>query len=266
MHVLLIVDDKLSRALRPALEQGGHEVTVAPTASQALALAKKKPPGCVALRQPKTPDELQKFRESLQKKCPGSTFAIVPVKSEDTPETVVQNILEMQSAVEAAAGSAPAGPTVLLLDDRGIARKHLGSALAAEGWRVFEAGEVREAALKLIDGRVDCLLLTNLIAGQSSAGVIKSAMVIREAHPQPYSIVVLVDSEEGQGAAGAMRAGADDVIAKTLVAPVMNRRLQLSIRMQRLIRENRVMKERLAILDPEPEASPAGSSADPSAP
>lgn len=250
MHVLLVVDDKLAKAAKIALESETRQIAIAPTPSQALALAKRRAPDCVVLKELKNEEELQTFRQSLASRCPGPPITVVTIKPEDTVETIVREVEAAESARnDGAAALKPAELTVLLLDDRGIARKHMAAAVAAEGWRVLEAADSREATLKLLDEKIDCFLLTSMLAGQSSAGVIKSAIILREVHPYPFGIVVLVDAEEGQGAANTMKTGADDVIAKSSSAQVLARRMQSAVQLRDLRRENRRLQGRLDALE-----------------
>jgi DNA-binding response OmpR family regulator len=143
-------------------------------------------------------------------------------------------------------------------------RRSLAAQLSGEGWRVLEASEVKEAALKLLDERVDCLVLNAVLAGQSSMGVLRSATIIRDVHPYPFSIVVLADSEEGNVSANAMLHGADDIVPRRCSTPLISRRLVIATRFRDLRREVSALKERIARLEKEHHsASPAPSSSRP---
>ncbi len=215
-----------------------------------MALAKRRPPDCVVTKAPGAPEELDEFRTSLAARCPNGTIPVIPMQTDDTPDAIVRAVLGVDTAL---AGASPHSgpPTVLLLDDRGIARKNIAAQLAAEGWRALEAADAKEATLKLLDQRVDCFLLSSVLAGQSSAGVIKSALVVRDVHPHPFSIVVLVDVDEGNAAAAVMKLGADDVVAKSAAASVLARRMANAVRTRDLRREIRSLKERIAALEKE---------------
>ncbi len=227
-------------------------------ASQALALAKRRPPDCVVAKTPPAPAELDAFRASLAARCPNATIPVISIQPDDTPEAIVQAILGVEAASSATAAPGTAGPpTALLLDDRGIARKNLATQLAAEGWRVLEAADPKEATLKLLDQRVDCFLLCSVLAGQPSGGVIKSTLVVRDVHPHPFSIIVLVDTDEGNTAAAVMKLGADDVVAKSAAAAVLARRMEIAVRARDLRREIRTLKERIAALEKRPAARPS---------
>jgi PleD family two-component response regulator len=232
------------------LESNGHSVLIAPTPSQALALAKRRPPDCVVAKAPATTEELERFRASLASRCPDSTIPVIPVGAHDSPEAIVQSIVGLAGLpAGGAAPSTPQGPCVLVLDDRGIARKNLAAQIAAEGWHVLEAADAKEATLKLLDRPVDCLLLNAVLAGQSTLGVIKSAAVVRDVHPHPFSIVVLADTDDGSAATIAMKHGADDVVSKNAAASVMIRRMVSAVRIRDLRREIRSLKERIAQLE-----------------
>ncbi len=254
MHVLLVLDDKLAHPVKAALAGDAHTVLVAPTSAQALALAKRRPPNLVVHRPFRSDDESRTFRESLDARCPGKTIAVLETKAGDTVDSILERVRRAggeaaggaeRDAAAAAAAAAAAGPTVLLLDDRGVARKHLAAAIAGEGWRVLEAADAREATLKILDECVDCFLLPSMLGGQPSAGLVKSAMIVRDVHPHPFSIVVLVDAEEGAGAATLAKSGVDDVVAKSTATQVLVRRLATAKQLRDLRFENRRLREQL---------------------
>jgi two-component system NtrC family sensor kinase len=174
---------------------------------------------------------------------------LIPIQPGDSPDAIVRAILGVESASSGSASAPTGSPTVLLLDDRGIARKNLAGQLGSEGWRVLEAADPKEATLKLLDQRVDCFLVNSVLAGQPSGGVIKSAIVVRDVHPHPFSIVALVDVDEGNAASAVMKLGVDDVVAKSAAASVLARRMSIAVRTRDLRREIRALKERIAALE-----------------
>ncbi|MCA9752457.1 MAG: hypothetical protein KC591_09715 [Gemmatimonadetes bacterium] len=152
----------------------------------------------------------------------------------DTPETTAEQEL-----------SAPAQPVALVVDDRDAHRRRLVGVLQNDGWAVIEAENDKGAALALIDRSIDCAVFPATLAGAPSAGLVRSAAVIRESHPHPFGILVVMDTEVPESAERLIRAGADDVITPCS-ARSMSRRMRLVHDYRRLLHLNRHLAERVA--------------------
>jgi DNA-binding response OmpR family regulator len=149
----------------------------------------------------------------------------------------------------------PARPdqkTVLLLEDREVHRRRIATHLGSEGWHVIEVDNGRLGALRLIDDDPDCLLVSSVIGGKSSRGIVRSADRIRKAHPHPFAILVSLDTAHAAQVAQFVEVGADDVVSRADGAAGLLRRLEAALRLRKLMRENRRLAQRLAELEGAP--------------
>jgi DNA-binding NtrC family response regulator len=240
-------EEERAQAVRTALEAGGHGVTTAKTRAEGLAQAKESPPDVVVVAADESAEGLQEFRTALETRASGKAIPVLPMRPTDTPQAVVAAMARLNSR---AASTVDDGTrTILLVDDKDGSRMRLVSQFSTQGWKVIEATDGKSTALKLIDGRIDCLIVSALLSGKMSHAIVRSASEIRKVHPHPYAILVMADAEDSDTANRMMSDGADDVVGRTTGASVLQRRLERALTVRDLLRENRALKERLAALE-----------------
>jgi DNA-binding response OmpR family regulator len=257
MDILLVSsDEEVAARLVEALRKDGHAVDRAGSPSDGLARATRRRPGCVVLADGADPTTLQSFGKSLESRA-GGGIPVVPAPGGD-PTAVLEAVEKLTRVAEGAEGgpepagsrpTAPAGPpTALVVDERDPHRRRTVAMLESSGWRVLQADQDKAVALALIDNAVDCVLLGPTLDGQAIDGVLRSAAIIRRAHPQPFGILVLADTDNVESAQRLIRAGADDVVVRLSVGALV-RHMCRARGYQRLLRENRELKAKLAELE-----------------
>jgi DNA-binding response OmpR family regulator len=245
MDVLLVFPNDARRPeFEKALQGEGHTVRTFTTPSEALAAAGSEPPECAVLDGNTLAQALEGFRSSLESRCPGKAIPVVTTERNGSAADLVNAMTRLARSGGKAIDLS--GKTILLVDDKDITRRRLSAQLSNDGWRVIEAMDGSKAALSIIDGRIDCLMVSAMLHGRPSTGIIRSAAEIRKAHPFPYSILVVTDLDTSQAAAKMLEAGADDIVGRASGFPVMARRLQVALNLRSLLRENRYLKEQLA--------------------
>lgn len=249
MNVLVISPETdRAEAVRKAVEPDGHQVTTAGTRAEGLAMAKEWTPDVVVVASDDSGEGLQHLRTALETLAAGKAIPVLPMRPSDAPGGIAAAVKRLQSEPPAERLDA-ATRTILLIDDREANRKRLVSQFTSQGWTVLEATDGKSTALKLIDGRIDCLIVSALLTGSASHAIVRSASEIRKVHPHPYAILVMADAEDSDTANRMVSQGADDVVGRTAGAAVLQRRLERAMSLRDLLRENRALKERLASLD-----------------
>ncbi|MBZ0266836.1 response regulator [bacterium] len=249
MDILVIApEEERAQAVRKALEAGEHRVSIAKTRAEGLAFSKEAPPDVVVAATEESAEGLQELRTALETRSAGKAIPVLPLRPSDTPQAIAAAVSRLKS--QPAAEPVDDGTrTILLVDDRDANRMRLVSQFSNQGWKVLEATDGKSTALKLIDGRIDCLVVNAMLSGKTSHAIVRSASEIRKVHPHPYAILVMADAEDSDTANRMMSQGADDVVGRTTGASVLQRRLERALAVRDLLRENRALKERLAALD-----------------
>jgi len=246
MDVLLVAGDgEITTRLTGQLQEQGHHVDRAGSPTDGLSQAAKRRPGCVILAGDDSA-AAERFGRSLETRI----GARIPVMSVGDPEKVLPIIAKLEAALavggdEARAPARRKPRTVLVVHDHDSRRRRIASILEREGWRVEQADSDKGAGLALIDRTLDCVIFAAMLDGILADQVVRSAAVIRDAHPQPFGILVLVDAETPEAATRLLQAGADDIISVT-GGPALSRRMQLVAEYRRLERENRELQAKLA--------------------
>lgn len=247
MNILVIApEEERAQAVRTALEAGGHTVATTKTRAEGLAHAKDAPPDVVVVAADQSAEGLQELRTALETRAAGKAIPVLPMREGDTPQAVVAAMSRLKSRAEPVDDGTR---TILLVDDKDANRMRLVSQFSTQGWKVIEATDGKSTALKLIDGRIDCLVVNAMLSGKTSHAIVRSASEIRKVHPHPYAILVMADAEDSETANRMMREGADDVIGRTTGAAALQRRLERALTVRDLLRENRALKERIAALE-----------------
>jgi len=244
--ILVFPNDPRRSEFSQALQAEGHTVRPVATPAEALAAATGEAPDCVVLDGKTLANALEGVRSSLETRCPGKAIPVIATEPGGAPGHLLSAMARLARTGQAID---LAGKTILLVDDKDITRRRLSAQLSNDGWRVIEAVDGSKAALTIIDQRIDCLMVSAMLHGRPSTGVIRSAAEIRKAHPFPYSILVVTDLDTSQAAAKMLEAGADDIVGRASGFPVMARRLQVALNLRSLLRENRYLKEQLADLE-----------------
>jgi two-component system response regulator AtoC len=103
--------------------------------------------------------------------------------------------------------------TVLLVDDEEKLLKSLGRALRAEGHRVVERGDGRDARAVIADGGVDVMVVDNLMPGLTGLELIRD-VVATVPEPDRPQIVMMTAHATVNDAIEAMKLGALDFLQK----------------------------------------------------
>ena len=103
--------------------------------------------------------------------------------------------------------------TVLLVDDEEKLLKSLGRALRAEGHRVVERGDGRDARAVIADGGVDVMVVDNLMPGLTGLELIRE-VVATVPEPDRPQIVMMTAHATVSDAIEAMKLGALDFLQK----------------------------------------------------
>ena len=103
--------------------------------------------------------------------------------------------------------------TVLLVDDEEKLLKSLGRALRAEGHRVVERGDGRDARAVIADGGVDVMVVDNLMPGLTGLELIRE-IVATVPEPDRPQIVMMTAHATVSDAIEAMKLGALDFLQK----------------------------------------------------
>ena len=247
MNVLVVCpDDGRTGELKQALEGARHRVFVVGTPAEGLAAAEKAQPSAIVFATEAEGTCVADFRSALETRVPDRAVPVLPASPGDAPASVVEALGRLTGTE---ADEAPPGKTLLLVDEKAANRRRLVSQLSGDGWNILEAVDARSAALLLIDNAIDCMVVTAMLSGQTSHGLVRSAQLIRKVHPNPFTILVLADAENSASAARMIDSGADDVVSRTGGAALLLRRLRSLANFRDLLRENRRLQERIASLE-----------------
>jgi two-component system KDP operon response regulator KdpE len=118
-----------------------------------------------------------------------------------------------------------AGPHVLLVEDDGATRSSVAANLAAHGYRIAEAGDVRSAMASWELGRPDIILLD--LGLPDADGLILIRHVRRDA-TTPILVLTARDAEADK--VTALESGADDYVTKPFGLPELRARIGALLR------------------------------------
>lgn len=132
---------------------------------------------------------------------------------------------------------------ILIVDDEPLTRKSLYEILKFEGYRVDTARDGQEA-IGLIEKQMPSVVITDL----KMPGGIDGLTLLREIRNRDKDTAVVLITGYGsiENAVEVMKEGAFDYITKPIVDSEIKLVIQRIIEQQRLIEENRVLRQRLA--------------------
>jgi DNA-binding NtrC family response regulator len=130
--------------------------------------------------------------------------------------------------------------TVLLVDDEEKLLKSLGRALRAEGHRVVERGDGREARAVIADGGVDVLVVDNLMPGLTGLELIRD-VVATVPEPDRPQLVMMTAHATVSDAIEAMKLGALDFLQKPFEIDHLLVTVSRAVEHQRLRTEHRYL-------------------------
>lgn len=255
MEVLIVCEDAArTQDIRGALEQSGHQVESVGTPAEGLSRAGEAAPDLIILSSTgdDTAKELKEFRASVESHIPERAVPVLPARPQDSAKALVDAITRLaEKLAPAAQEEVPddSSRTLLLVEDKEAHRRRLMSQFQNAGWTVIEVEDTKTATLKLIDNAVDCVMVSAMLSGKTSHGFVSGAAEIRKGHPNPYTILVMVDVEDSDSSTRMLDHGADDIVGRSMGAAALMRRMHSALSFRRLLRENRRLKERIASLE-----------------
>src|SRR5512139_4881 len=117
------------------------------------------------------------------------------------------------------------GQRVLVVDDENAIRRYLKTALAAQGFGVYEAANGQEALNAVVENRPDVIILD---LGLPDFDGIEVTRRLREWSQTP--IIILSVREAEQDKIAALDAGADDYLTKPFSTGELMARMRVAIR------------------------------------
>ncbi len=137
-------------------------------------------------------------------------------------------------------GSGPANHVLVVDDDRSVAES-MGEALVALGCRATIAGTAREALADLGQSSYDLMVSDLRLPEEDGLWLLEQ---VRERYPEVPVILVTAYATVGT-AVEAMRAGAEDYLAKPFRPEELRARIRKVLRHRELERENRSLRQAL---------------------
>ena len=129
---------------------------------------------------------------------------------------------------ETAAGSGPAKPTILVVEDEAPLLTLLRYNLEKQGFRVEEAADGQEALLRVAEARPDLILLDWMLPALSGIEVCRQLR--RRPATRDLPIIMVTARTEDQDAVRALDTGADDYIAKPFAMDSLLARIRALLR------------------------------------
>ena len=148
---------------------------------------------------------------------------------------------------ETAAGSGPAKPTILVVEDEAPLLTLLRYNLEKQGFRVDEAGDGEEALLRVAEGRPDLVLLDWMLPALSGIEVCRQLR--RRPGTRDLPIIMVTARTEDQDAVRALDTGADDYIAKPFAMDSLMARIRALLRRSGAVAMRGVLAWRDLMLD-----------------
>lgn len=158
-----------------------------------------------------------------------TSLSVVDYLLKEGPEDIAQ-IVAVVRRLEAAASS-----PVLVVDDSGALRRHIGELLRRLGHPVFEASSGEEALTVLAAHPEICMMLTDFYMPGIDGGQL-TREVRRRRGPAELVIIGLSAATESHLLARLLKAGADDFLAKPFEVEAFTSRVVRALQHQELLR------------------------------
>ncbi|HSM93682.1 MAG TPA: response regulator, partial [Anaeromyxobacteraceae bacterium] len=220
--------------------RSGWRVRTAPSPEEALALARRAPPGLLVY-EPALPDlQSLRFAEILRSDAETRRTAVLAVSAPASREAALRSGADAflakpasQAGLAAAAAELvrphrAAGTRILVVDDDPSIRAICVEVLAAHGFTVLEAGDCASARELVRAGRPDLLLLDVQLPDGDGFELAESLGPARAANP--FGLVFLTARAGTTDKVRGLRLGADDYVTKPFDAQELVARVDAVIR------------------------------------
>ncbi|MDH4346183.1 MAG: response regulator [Thermoleophilia bacterium] len=138
------------------------------------------------------------------------------------------------AVADVARGDPAAGATVLVVDDDDVARDLVGEVLRGDGLLVVEVAEAATVWQRLEDVRPDVVLLD--VTMPEVDGIDICRVIRGDARWNSIPVLILTAHTDAETIRAAFAAGADDYVAKPVVAPELQARVRAHVQRSQLVR------------------------------
>lgn len=241
-RVLVVsASDTVALRLRLLLEAEGAEVVVAPTLSEAAALAAESPPILAVLD--------QRERDEASARLPGVPLvAIEPLPDWEGVGRSLKTFLADPGSPPADEAEAMAEALrlgrILLLDDSATYRKYLRLEMERWGLRVEALSQPAEAFARLATGEYDAAVIDLVMPGEDGAQLCQRAARMRREKGLSFLLMVLSSRETRADLTRCLEAGADEFLGKSADMELLKTRLGAHLRRKRHMDALRIARKR----------------------